>query len=380
MKAPGVISLIAAAITIIAGPPLEASEAPVKVYILAGQSNMVGIGQVSGGSKRWGDEFIDPVLSVYEGAYNPAKNYDEQTPTQTVKLESFGGVSPQKYPGGGAQIVRGQLQVKETGIYEFFPGLGESRNAIMHVDGQEVWNQQPGELASQKSIKLDADKKIPFKVTYLTDKADGLGWIGRVDIPGTLKTLVHVEGKFPYLLDDQKRFAPRDDVWYKGVVTATANQWLNVGCGANESSIGPELGFGHMIGDFHDEPVLLIKCPQGGRDLGYQFLPPGSPRYTDGANTFAGYGDSPRSWTTGTTPTPDATYAGEQWDLSFTDEADWAPAGASKPAITNVTDILDNFATEYPAWAAQGFEIAGFVWWQGYNDMQGSGVPVVFLE
>ena len=87
MKAPGVISLIAAAITIIAGPPLEASEAPVKVYILAGQSNMVGIGQVSGGSKRWGDEFIDPVLSVYEGAYNPAKNYDEQTPTQTVKLE-----------------------------------------------------------------------------------------------------------------------------------------------------------------------------------------------------------------------------------------------------------------------------------------------------
>ena len=38
---------------------------------------------------------------------------------------------------------------------------------------------------------------------------------------------------------------------------------------------------------------------------------------------------------------------------------------------TNVTDILDNFATEYPDWAAQGFEIAGFVWWQGHKD-QGS--------
>jgi hypothetical protein len=35
---------------------------------------------------------------------------------------------------------------------------------------------------------------------------------------------------------------------------------------------------------------------------------------------------------------------------------------------TNVTDVLDNFATEYPEWASQGFEIAGFVWWQGHKD------------
>ena len=41
----------------------------------------------------------------------------------------------------------------------------------------------------------------------------------------------------------------------------------------------------------------------------------------------------------------------------------------------NVVDVLDNFATEYPQWAAQGFEIAGFVWWQGHKDggEQGSG-------
>ena len=36
--------------------------------------------------------------------------------------------------------------------------------------------------------------------------------------------------------------------------------------------------------------------------------------------------------------------------------------------MTNVVDVLDNFATEYPQWAAQGFEIAGFGWWQGWND------------
>jgi len=47
------------------------------------------------------------------------------------------------------------------------------------------------------------------------------------------------------------------------------------------------------------------------------------------------------------------------------DESEWAiPA---TPDI-NVVDVLDNFATEYPDRASWGFEIAGFVWWQGDKD------------
>ncbi|MCH7227089.1 sialate O-acetylesterase [Haloferula sp. A504] len=357
MKARGIFPLFAAAMVLLTGEELHAAEAPVKVYILAGQSNMVGIGQVSGGSRRWGDEFIDPVLSVYEGDYDPSKDYDEMTPIRTVKLETFGGVSPQKYPGGGTQIVRGQLQVKETGIYEFFPGLGDSRNAIMHVDGREVWHQKPGELAVQKSIKLDADKEVSFKVTYLTDKADGLGWFGRVDIPGTLKTVVNIEGKFPYLIDEKGRFAPRDDVWYKGVVTATAHQWLNVGCGANKESIGPELGFGHMVGNFHDEPVLLLKTSQGNRSLGWDFLPPGSERFEhtepDGTTyIYAGYKDRAGRWEKGTEPEESSWYGGKQYDECF---------DAAK-------EVLANFDEKFPHWQDRGYEIAGFCWWQGHKD------------
>ena len=59
MRAIGVFALMVAAVTTLTGHKLEAGEAPVKAYILAGQSNMVGIGQVSGSSSRWGDEFID---------------------------------------------------------------------------------------------------------------------------------------------------------------------------------------------------------------------------------------------------------------------------------------------------------------------------------
>jgi len=253
------------------------------------------------------------------------------------------------------------------------------------ADAQSNAPNDPSKFASLPyPMRRDATAPVadrPVKVYIMSGQSNMQGY-GEINgtAQGTLNTIAKSEGKFPHLLDGTN-WAVRGDVMVRGVVGSAGNGPLTSGgFGSSSVRFGPELGFGHVIGNFHDEPVLLIKCPQGGRDLGYQFLPPGSPRYTDGANTFAGYGDSPRSWTTGTTPTPDATYAGEQWDLSFTDEADWAPAGASKPAITNVTDILDNFATEYPAWAAQGFEIAGFVWWQGYNDMQGSGVPVVFLE
>jgi hypothetical protein len=37
-------------------------------------------------------------------------------------------------------------------------------------------------------------------------------------------------------------------------------------------------------------------------------------------------------------------------------------------SITNVVDVLDGFAAQYPQWASRGFEIAGFVWWQGHKD------------
>ena len=40
---------------------------PVQVFILLGQSNMVGMGKLSGGSVRWGKEFTEPVVSVFLG-------------------------------------------------------------------------------------------------------------------------------------------------------------------------------------------------------------------------------------------------------------------------------------------------------------------------
>lgn len=347
----------------------QAEDKPVKVYILSGQSNMVGIGTVNTSGSRWGKEFSDPVLSVYEGAYDADKDYDQAKPTKTMKVEKFGGVDPDSFTSGGVQVVRGKIKMPVTGTYEFRPGYGGSTYNIMVVAGKEVYRKEPDQkIAKHTAIKLDAGESVDFKITYLTKNANGLGWTARVDFPGTLTTIVKQQGKYQELLDEDGNWASRDDVWYKGVVTATGNQWLSVGCGAGKGKVGPELGFGWVLGDYHDEPVLILKASQGNRSLAWDFLPPGSERYEAEAKTregemkthyFAGYKDRHLSWVKGTEPEEPKHnwYAGKQYDDCF---------NAAK-------DVLANFDKNFPMWAGRGYEIAGFVWWQGHKD---SGNPV----
>ena len=117
------------------------------------------------------------------------------------------------------------------------------------------------------------------------------------------------------------------------------------------------------MGEFHDEPVLILKASQGNRSLAWDFLPPGSKRYEEGGFVYAGYKDSPARWEIGVTPEPINWYAGKQYDDCF--EA--------------AHEVLDNFDKHFPHWEGRGFEIAGFVWWQGHKD-QGSLVHAQLYE
>ena len=79
--------------------------------------------------------------------------------------------------------------------------------------------------------------------------------------------------KFKHLLGTDGKWAVRDDVWIhylnrKGRLTA--------GFGVKEDRIGPELGFGWVVGDAFDEPVLLVKLAWGGKSLAKDFRPPGA--------------------------------------------------------------------------------------------------------
>jgi hypothetical protein len=344
------------------GKPADMTK-PVQVFILLGQSNMVGMGKLSGGSKRWGREFTEPVVSVYSGAYDPKADYDALKPEKAVALQSFGGTEPTPYPGGGTQVVRGLLQPAETGLYEFNPGYGESEQCCMVVNGVEVHRKEPGGKAVKEPVKLTAGEKVPFKITYLTAHADGLGWMTRMDVPGTLNTLVRQQGKFPYLLDGTGNWAERQDVRFVRYMSGQGplnNEWMGIRGG----TIGPEYGIGHAVGNAIDAPVMILKCCIGNRSLAWDLLPPGSERFVEGDKVYAGYRDRPDSWPVdpakgkATEPPPWLDKSGKpiEWWAGLQYDAD---TGDAKKALADL-------ATHYPD--AKSYEVAGFFFWQGEKD------------
>lgn len=105
--------------------------------------------------------------------------------------------------------------------------------------------------------------------------------------------------------------------------------------------IGPEFTFGIRMDEAFDEPVLIIKTAWGGKSLFYDFRPPSAGAY-------------PR--------TPE--------DI----EKNRNPEGGSGHYYRLMVDHVKSVLADIPRVCpdhdpSQGFEIAGFVWFQGFNDM-----------
>ena len=205
-----------------------------------------------------------------------------------------------------------------------------------------------------------ADMSKPVKVYILMGQSNmlGFGRVGPADKPGTLEYMIKEKGKYPYLVDDAGAWTVRNDVRYVRVMQSRdrmgvhANQFLTV-----QGNFGPELGFGHVMGYTHDEPVLILKSCIGNRSLGWDLLPPGSERFTFEGKTYAGYKDHP---TDEILPragyrhsgNPNPWYGGKQYDDD----------------TANAKRVLKNLADYYPGYEGQGYEVAGFVFWQGHKD------------
>ncbi len=86
--------------------------------------------------------------------------------------------------------------------------------------------------------------------------------------------------------------------------------------------------------------------------MGWDLLPPGSKQYEFEGKVYAGYKDPSPSWVKGEEPKAVNWYAGRQYD------ADTAHAKA----------VLKNLKKYFPDYKDQGYEVAGFVWWQGHKD------------
>ncbi len=207
-------------------------------------------------------------------------------------------------------------------------------------------------LAANRPLAAAAKprQKAPVKVFILGGQSNMQGK-GRIEgeEPGTLRTLVTSSAtaeKYKHLVDKKGEWVVRDDVtffWSRGLPGAGADPELDlkggltVGYGGKDNHIGPELQFGHAVGDFFDEPVLIIKTAWGGKSLGIDFRPPsaGKPEYEikdkkSGKNREVGI------------------YYREM--------------------IADVKDVLANLGTYFPQYKGRAYEIAGFGWHQGWND------------
>lgn len=138
--------------------------------------------------------------------------------------------------------------------------------------------------------------------------------------PGNVERYAHLRGK-------DGSWVVRDDVWvrYQREKQPLLAGGLSVGYAVYGGShhFGPELQFGHLVGDAYRDQVLLIKTAWGGKSLYRDFRPPG---------------------------------AGGEVGPYFL------------RMVAEVREALANLKRDFPAYDGSPVELAGFVWYQGWND------------
>jgi len=121
--------------------------------------------------------------------------------------------------------------------------------------------------------------------------------------------------------------------------------------------IGPEFTFGLAMEEALDGPVLLIKAAWGGKSLHTDFRPPGAGPYQLSSFQLEHY---PKQEGHGIPKDL------EQWKA----DKEAATGHYYRLMIDHVKSVLGDIRRVCPDYdPAAGFELGGFVWFQGFNDM-----------
>jgi alpha-galactosidase len=153
--------------------------------------------------------------------------------------------------------------------------------------------------------------------------------------------------QFAHLHDGQGNYKVRDDVFINFL---DRHGKLEVGYGSRER-FGPELGFGWTVGEAMDEPVLIIKAAYGGRSLFRDFRSPS-----------AGLPDEARlqeELENARKRKPETTMEDVKGMYGF----------AYRDMLGEVKNVRENYETLFSELKGKELELAGFVWFQGWNDM-----------
>jgi alpha-galactosidase len=152
---------------------------------------------------------------------------------------------------------------------------------------------------------------------------------------------------------DGDRWAERDDVSIVYLGNRGRRQGkLTVGYGISQKDshdlFGPELGFGWTVGDYFDQPILIVKTAWGGKSLDRDFRPPSRGLPDSVTNQFENANKR----------NPNLTI--EEYKQGY--------GHYYRQMIDEVLRVIGDPATYLPDYQNQGIQIAGFVWFQGWND------------
>ena len=146
-------------------------------------------------------------------------------------------------------------------------------------------------------------------------------------------TLVDVMSKpeagtrYAHLKQPDGSWTVRNDVWVRyqreGQPLQAGPLSLGFGAYISKHHFGPEYQFGHVVGQAYRDQVLLIKTAWGGKSLYRDFRPPSA-----GGEVGPYY----------------------------------------KKMVAEVREALANLKKDFPAYDGAEVELAGFVWYQGWND------------
>ena len=166
-------------------------------------------------------------------------------------------------------------------------------------------------------------------------------------------------GLFAHLRKDGK-WIERDDVFIKFL---NRKGPLTIGYGS-PGRTGVELEFGHAMGNHFDEPVVLIKAAWGGHSLYKLFRSPSAGFQSD-AILQAELEQAQKR-------VKQNNEKKKRNDPLPTMEDIKKPYGSSyRNMMAEVKDVFDNYETMFPALKGKKLEVAGFLWFQGFNDQWG---------
>lgn len=135
---------------------------------------------------------------------------------------------------------------------------------------------------------------------------------------------------------------------------------LTIGYGSNGRT-GPELGFGTCMADKSKDPILLIKTAWGGHSLVQAFRPP-SRGLPEEAKLEAELAKACQN-------VEKRNAKNDRNDpLPTMDEIKGAYGKSYRNMLAEIQDTMANHAKLFPELRGKRLELAGFVWFQGWND------------